>query len=158
MVALVRETYGEAQRLLQASLPLYQQLNNDFWTWVLAALGIAACNLGNISQAQQCLSDVLRRATEVQNMMGLVFALPAMALLLVDQDKKERAVELYTLVSSNFPFVANSRWFEDVIGRRIAASAATLPPAVVAAAQAQGQVRALWPTAQELLVEVERQS
>jgi hypothetical protein len=63
--------------------------------------------------------------------MSLMLALPAVALLLADQGEKEQAVELYTL-ASRYPFVANSRWFEDIAGKHIAAVAATLPPDVVA--------------------------
>ena len=48
--------------------------------------------------------------------------------------------------------VANSRWIEDVSGRRIAAVTATLPPDVVAAAQERGRARDLDPIVAELLV------
>jgi hypothetical protein len=44
--------------------------------------------------------------------------------------------------------VANSRWVEDVYGRHVAAG---LPEQVVAAAQARGQARDLWETAEEML-------
>ena len=91
---------------------------------------------------------------EAQAFFALMFAFPAMALLLADQGEVERAVELYALVSQ-CPFVANSRWFEDVAGREIAAVAESLPPEVVAAAQERGQTRDLWDTARELLAELE---
>jgi len=58
-------------------------------------------------------------------------------------------VELYAL-ASRYPRVPNSRWFEDVIGRRIAAASAALPPEVVEAAKARGQVRDLEATVIEL--------
>jgi hypothetical protein len=52
--------------------------------------------------------------------------------------------------------VANSRWFEDVAGRHIAAAAAAqLPPDAVAAAQERGRVRDLWATVEQLLAELE---
>jgi hypothetical protein len=50
--------------------------------------------------------------------------------------------------------VANSRWFEDVAGRYIAAGGVTLPPDVVAAAQERGWARDLEATVAELLVEL----
>ena len=65
----------------------------------------------------------------------------------------ERAVELYAL-ASRYAHVANSRWYEDVAGKHIAAIAATLPPDVVAAAQERGKTRDLWETAAELLQEL----
>jgi len=51
--------------------------------------------------------------------------------------------------------VANSRWFEDVAGREIAAAAEALPPEVVAAAQERGRARDLWATVEELLDELQ---
>jgi hypothetical protein len=65
----------------------------------------------------------------------------------------ERALDIYAL-ASRYPFVAHSRWFEDVAGKHIAAAAATLPPDVVAAAQERGRARDLWATAEELLAEL----
>jgi hypothetical protein len=82
--------------------------------------------------------------------------LPAAALLRVDGGNVEQAVELYAL-ASRYGFVANSRWFEDVAGRHIAAAAAALPPDVVAAAQERGCARELWATAEDLLAELEGQ-
>jgi hypothetical protein len=64
-------------------------------------------------------------------------------------------VELYAL-ASRYGFVANSRWFEDVVGKQIADVAATLPPEVVTAAQERGRARDLRETAQELLEELGR--
>ena len=76
-----------------------------------------------------------------------------MALLLADQGDAERAIEIYALASHD-PYVANSRWYEDVVGKHIAAAATTLPPEVVAAAHERGRERDLWETAADLLVEL----
>jgi hypothetical protein len=64
----------------------------------------------------------------------------------------ERAVEVYALACT-FPYVANSRWHQDVIGKPIAAAAAALPPQVVAAAQERGRARDVQATLEELLAE-----
>ena len=80
--------------------------------------------------------------------------LTAITLRLADEGQKVRAVELYAL-ASRYAFVANSRWFEDVAGKHIAAVAATLPPEVVAAAQERGKARDLWATAEEMLKELQ---
>ena len=45
------------------------------------------------------------------------------SLLLVDEGETEGTIESYALVSRH-PSVANSRWFEDVVGRLIAAASA----------------------------------
>ena len=122
--------------------------------WALAWLGYAARGLGERVEAREHLCQALRIAVELRGVFPLVFALPAVALLLSDGGDAERAVEIYAL-ASRYPTVANSQWFEDVAGKHIAAAAATLPPDVVAAAEERGRARDLWATAQELLEELE---
>jgi hypothetical protein len=80
--------------------------------------------------------------------------LPAVALWLAEQGQVIRAVELYALCT-RYPLVANSRWFEDVVGQPIAAAAAALPPDDVAAARERGRARELDATVKELLVQLE---
>jgi hypothetical protein len=77
-----------------------------------------------------------------------------MALLYARRGQCARAIELYAL-ASYYPFVPNSRMARDIVGRHIAAVAATLPPEVVAAAQERGRARDLWATMEELLEELE---
>ena len=85
-------------------------------------------------------------------MPGL-FGLAGIALLLADEGDVERALELYALAARH-PFVAKSRWFEDVAGRHIEAAAETLPAQRVTAARKRGQTRELAPTVSELLAEL----
>lgn len=82
------------------------------------------------------------------------FPISGIALLLADSGEPERTVELYAL-ATRYPFVAKSRWFEDVFGHRIDAVAATLPPEVVEAARERGRARDLKVMVQELLAEFE---
>ena len=84
----------------------------------------------------------------------LFIALPGAALILADQGKIERALELYAL-AARFSFVANSHLFAWVFEREITARAAGLPADTVAAARACGQARDLIATAEELLAEFE---
>jgi len=74
---------------------------------------------------------------------------------MADEGEAERAIELYVLASRH-PFVANSRWFEDVIGQHIAAVARTLPPQVAATAQERGRGRDLEGTVEKLLIDLAR--
>jgi tetratricopeptide (TPR) repeat protein len=153
-VALAGEKYVEAQQLLQKSVTVYQEISQrEDLGWALAGLGIAAHRLGKLRQAEEHLYQALRTAIEIRAFLPLMFALPATALLLADRGEKERAMELYAL-ASRYPYVANSRWFEDVAGKYIAAIAVTLPPDVVTAAQERGKARDLWETAAELLDEL----
>ena len=82
-------------------------------------------------------------------------ALPAAALMKAEQGDVERAVEFYELART-YGFVHKSRWFEDVVGRRIAAAAEALKPEQVSAARARGAARDLWRTLDELLQELKR--
>ncbi|MBV7339899.1 tetratricopeptide repeat protein [Chloroflexi bacterium TSY] len=81
--------------------------------------------------------------------------LPAMALLLADQGENERAVEFYAAALQT-PYIANSRWYEDIAGRHIAEVEATLPLTVVEAAKERGRRRDLWETTTEILAALER--
>jgi predicted ATPase/DNA-binding SARP family transcriptional activator len=153
-MALIEGAYAEAQQLLQESVAVYREIGQrDELCSTIALLGVAARGLGNMSEAQQRLYEALQTITETRAFMPLMVVMPGITLLLADQGEKQRAVELYAL-ASRYPFVANSRWFEDVVGRHIAAVAATLPPDVVAVAQARGQARDLEATVGELLVEL----
>jgi tetratricopeptide (TPR) repeat protein len=154
--ALAQEAYIEAHRLLQESASIARQVGVlSFLALPLAALAYVERGLGNRREARQHLPEILQIALEKEALESLWYALPLVALLLADQGEQERAVELYAL-ASRYPHVANSRWFEDVAGRHITAFAATLPPEVVAAAQARGRARDLWETARELLAELEQ--
>ena len=88
--------------------------------------------------------------------LPVLHTLPAAALLLADRGEAERAVELYAL-ASRYPYMANSRWFEDVAGRHIVAAAHPegVPPELAVAAQERGRERDLWATLEELLTELE---
>ncbi|UCG12321.1 MAG: tetratricopeptide repeat protein, partial [Deltaproteobacteria bacterium] len=154
-VALAGEAYAEAQDFLQESVAVYREMGHRMRLGMaLASLGYAARRLGRFSQARQHLSESLRTAVELGAFVPLMFALPAIALLLTDRGEQERAVELYAL-ATRYGFVANSCWFEDVAGKHIATVAATLSPEVVAAVQERGKARDLWETAAELLAKLE---
>ena len=151
-VALIEGAYAEAREYLQESAAILRETRQLELGEVLAVLGYAARGLDQVPQAEGHLFEALRAASEIRTIFPLVTALPAIALLLADQGEKERAVELYAL-ASRYPRVANSRWFEDIAGRHLAAVAATLSPEVVASAQARGRDRDLEATVAELLAE-----
>jgi tetratricopeptide (TPR) repeat protein len=154
LVALAEDAYAEARRLLEESVTLLRGAQGpDNLAWALAVSAYAARGLGELPEAEQCLSEALRIYAETGVFFSPMYGLPAAALLLADRGQEERAVELYAL-ASRYPFVANSRWFEDVAGRHLAAVAAALPSEVVAAAQERGQARDLDATVAELLEEL----
>ena len=86
---------------------------------------------------------------------NLLWALPAVALLMVGEGEGERAIELYGL-ASRYPLVAKSRWFADVAGSTLAEVAAALPAERVAVLEERGRARDLGAAAGDLRAELER--
>jgi predicted ATPase len=152
--ALTEGASREAHDILGESLDTLQEIGyRPELGPVLAGLGVAACRLGDLLRARKHCHEALRICTEMVAVFPLLCVLPAAALLLAEQGKSERAVEVYTL-ASRYPYVANSRWFEDVVGKHITAAAADLPSGVVSAAQERGRALDWWETAEALLNEL----
>jgi predicted ATPase len=150
-VALAEESYLEAQRLLEESAAAHREHGAVHDVGIsLGSLAIAARAAGQLPQARQQVCEALHMAVKIGSFVVLINALPAAALLLADEGQRERAVEMYALVS-RYGYVADSQWYEDVVGRHIAALAATLPPRAAAAAQERGRARDLDATVVELL-------
>jgi tetratricopeptide (TPR) repeat protein len=168
-VALSEANFAQSCRILRESQAELKQFTDDPWdvnqsAWLglealglerrpEAWLGLAARGLERTTEAWRHLVATLEWAGRNHQFMELMVALAGIALLLADKGEAERAVELYALASRH-PFVANSHWFEDVIGQHIAAVAATLPPQVAATAQERGRSRDLEATAAQLLAEL----
>jgi tetratricopeptide (TPR) repeat protein len=152
-VAVCEGAYAEARRLLLESIDLYPAVGTlDNLCVARCVLSCAALGLGEAEEARRQVALALRTAVERASHTALVYVLPAVALLVLDQGCTERAVGVYELARS-LPVVANSRWFEDVAGRPIAEAAAALPAEVVAAARERGQARDVRATVQELAAE-----
>jgi hypothetical protein len=82
-------------------------------------------------------------------------ALAGVALLCVEEGDYEAAIELYTVALQN-GHIANSRWYQDVVGQYIDAIAQPLPAEIVEAAQARGRAREWRSTVPELLTAWDR--
>jgi hypothetical protein len=153
-VALAEEAYGEADRLAQQVLAIHQKTGQQEGRAELAAVSaVIAYASGKREEMRQHVCEMLESAIREGRFQSLMLALPVTALYLAVRAQVERAVELYAL-ASRYPYVANSRWFEDVAGREIDALTATLPQEVVAAARERGRARDLEATAAELLAEL----
>jgi tetratricopeptide (TPR) repeat protein len=154
-VALAEEAYTEAQRLSGEGLAVYRGVKMPADVgWAHAAVAYAARGMGEPAQMRHHLQQAMQAVSDTGAIPPLLWALPAVALLLADGGNVERALELHAL-ASRYGLVARSRWFEDVAGRHIGAAAASLPQDAVAAAKERGRARDLEATAAELLVELE---
>jgi predicted ATPase/DNA-binding SARP family transcriptional activator len=156
LAALGLDAYSEAHRFLKDSIAALREFNHDEnLSWALDVQGYAEIRLGQNLKAKQCLLESLEIAREIGTFFPLIYGLPAVALLLAQNGEVIKAVELYAL-ASRYGFVANSQWFEDVAGKHISAMAASLPSAVVEAAQSRGRALDIWDTAAKLLDELEK--
>lgn len=147
------ETVAAHSQLLQSTQILRKIKQKEALGWSLACLGYVERARSNPEQARQSLAEAVQIAVETGAVFPFLVALPAFALLALDQEEPVRAVELYALATQH-PFVANSHWFAEVAGCHMAAVAAQLPADVAQAAQAQGRTADLWQTARHLLQEI----
>ena len=113
-------------------MPSYGAGVDLYWGFIAAALRDTAA-------AQQHVRAELETAVRRKDRLNLANALAAIAFLYVAENEAAAALENYELARQH-PFVSNSRWFEDVVGRHIAEIAATLPPETVQAAQKRGNL------------------
>jgi hypothetical protein len=151
---LVQGAPAEARERLDECLALCEEEIRQSYAGITHAYrGYIAREEGTIAQAWYHVRQALQIGAALGDPRPRTRALPLCALLLADQGEVARAVELYALASRH-PHVANSRWFEDVAGKQVAAAAAALPPDAVAAAQERGRERDLETTVEELLAEL----
>ncbi|MBN1246982.1 MAG: tetratricopeptide repeat protein [Anaerolineae bacterium] len=152
-VALARGHHGEALSCLRESAALSRAVVvRDQQGEVLALMGYAAWGEGQLPEARRYLREALGIAAEYDVFLPRMLVLPVAALLLADRGDVEQAVELYGL-ATRYPFVANSHWFEHVVGRPLAIQTTSLPPDVVAGATARGRQRDFQATLAGLLAE-----
>ena len=144
---------AEAGPYLQEALITFDHFDHPAKCWLAtqahADLGGVALLQGDLDAAQQHLGRSLSSATGNRSLDASRFALPFVARLLAQQGQTERAVEIYAL-ASRYPYVANSRWYQDLVGQYMESVGASLPPEVREAAQARGRARDLSATAEEL--------
>jgi tetratricopeptide (TPR) repeat protein len=158
-LGLAEGAYTEAKGWAQKALNVIQTSGPK--SELINALILIACAELELDDRHQA-RDLYRQAFETAIKQASLWSFPfffvaQIALLLAAEDQRELAVELYAL-SCRYPMVKNSQWFEDVVGKHIAAIAASLPPDVVAAAQERGRARDMEATVRELLAELKDQA
>ena len=153
-LSLAAGEYTEAQRLLAEHIAMFQKFNRkDTLRHGQAFLGLAQLELGQIDEARQSITGSLQTALQVRSFTILISVLPLAAYVLARDGRISQAVELYAL-ASRYPFVANSRWFVDAVGKPIEALMASMSPEKVTAAQERGRGQDLWETAAALLDQI----
>jgi tetratricopeptide (TPR) repeat protein len=144
----------EARQRLEESVAIFREVGQrEHEALALIALARVSIGLGQRDRAHEDLRRALQIAIHVRAFAPSIFAIAISALLFLNRDEVERAVELCAL-ASRYPYFGSSRFWEDVAGKHIAAATAALPSEMVAAAQERGRARDLWGTAEELLDEL----
>ena len=154
-ITLVQGDPEQAERYLQESLVIERGANHLLRLHdVLISSAYTAYALGRNGYVAQCLFNALRGAVEDRLWFSAVRALPLAALHALEQDQPERAVELWAM-ALGFPHVANSAWYNAIVGRPLQAAADALSLERAAVLQEQGRRRDLWETVVEILETVE---
>jgi predicted ATPase len=154
MAALAGAVPTKAVEILEESVTLFRQVRSpEPLSRELGNLGLAVLALGDIGQAQRHLAEALQINSEIRVPSTMLCLLAQTASLLAALGQPERAVAVYALAAQHSGWVANSRWFEDVVGQQIMAASAAVPTDVVAAAQARGRAWDLSGTVAELSTE-----
>jgi tetratricopeptide (TPR) repeat protein len=153
-IAIVNEQFYQAEEYINSCISIYQETEQLDICSAFAGLGYIAIGLGNYSRARTYLANSLRKAAEVQVQYPITHAIPAIALLYAVHGEIERAVELYAL-DKRYRRVANSHWFEDVVGKKIKSISSNLPLEIITAAENRGKKRDMQTTVRELIFELE---
>jgi len=149
-IYLVRAEYDQALRVIAESIQLFQQVfQDDEYSIALADLADVEYQLGMLDPAEVHLQQALDIAAETGSWQASVYVVGKAALFLARQGEIERGVEMYAL-ATHYPYLENSRYWEDTAGKHIVRLAARLPDALVRSAQERGRARELSATVNEL--------
>jgi predicted ATPase/DNA-binding SARP family transcriptional activator len=151
--------YAEAIQLAQKSLALAKEWRDATHVLMcLRVLGRAACGLGDLEEARryfrQALDHVLEMALTEWAIPWVLATLDGIAMLLVGEGEKERALEILTLAVHH---PASMEVLRDIAASLVAELEVELPPHVAAAAQERGRARNLDATVAELLIELQEE-
>ncbi|MDX1614075.1 MAG: protein kinase [Candidatus Promineifilaceae bacterium] len=137
----------KASTMLREANECYREINRQDWlSRTLIAQSIFALQNDQLPKASHYLREALELTRDIHDHTLAIQAMPALALYYATQRASDAAVELYALAAVQ-PYVANSAWYQEVVGKRIAAI--ELPHEVEAAAEERGRVRDLWQTIEE---------
>ncbi|MFW6097768.1 MAG: ATP-binding protein [Chloroflexota bacterium] len=150
---LVAGAYEEAGAQLEEAATTLSGFDKSTWTLPLVYHALALKRLGRVGEARRRLAEAMRESMRQGVPHLVISALPAAAELVAEQGDVRRAVALYAL-ACRYPFVANSGWFEDVMGGDVAEWESAIPADELETARERGRSRDLWQTAEALVSEL----
>ena len=152
-VALGQGDYDRANELYAEAVRCEAKVGSPKSHW--AVYPYILFGLGLHERNRILTIELLQNSVRNRDKIDTEFTLTSCALIYSLAGLVIKAVELYALACRQAQ-IANSKWFDDIAGRHVREAAASLPPDVVAAAEARGRELDLWQTAEELLVELEQ--
>ena len=149
-VLIARGKYELARQALQEGVELYRQVRQeDELSLTLADLADSEFRLGLFDQAKAHLAEALQIAAETGSWQASLCVIGKTALFMALQGEVELGVEVYALATS-YPYLGNSIYWEDSVGKPIAELAAVIPEESRIAAIERGKRRNLHETVKEL--------
>jgi len=151
--ALAHKEYTQAHILSRQSITAYEACGLTSLAGIgYGLLAIAARGLGERDQLVQYYEKGLIIQMEGGQIgpLGIWLYAPFTAVLLADSGFLEEAIAAYAFGTIH-PMVANSVWFDDVIGEEIRTASAHLPSEIVLGAQQRGQESDPWQMGNTLL-------
>jgi hypothetical protein len=155
LLALVNSSFIEAQSAFEVSLDIWHSTYPHHFVSSLTALGLTSFRLGQLPQARRHLVEALANAQKYGSIAPALATFPPIALVLAADGDKAHAVEIW-LSAKSFPFIANSKWFDDVAGRELEALVDSLPPDATSGVKARGRELDIWETVRGLLLDLDK--
>jgi tetratricopeptide (TPR) repeat protein len=156
LAALALGRLAEATELLAESVVRSRPMDSaEDLTWSLVTSACAQLLAENVATARFQILEALQLVRTSRDYAS--WALPAVALLFAKEGQAERALAL-NLLAGRDPYIANSRWFEVVVGRHVAEVAGKLPHNVADHVRAQAAALDVWQTVEQLARELEERT
>jgi tetratricopeptide (TPR) repeat protein len=153
-VALAIGEPAVARDHLQESVSAFRAVGQrDELGWANAALAYVALFDRDTETAAEYLVQALDNVPEHRHYACALMTLPATALLFAQLGGEKRAIELHAMASEH-AFVANSCWFDDVVGGRMQAVTMHVPSDWEAHAKSKGRELDFWKTMEEIAEEL----
>jgi ATP/maltotriose-dependent transcriptional regulator MalT len=150
-LALIEASYNQAEAAFLQSQADLRYSWPGFSVFVLAGLGHTSCCQGQLEAARRHLAAALEKALDSKAYVPAVYTLPFVAHFLITTGHAERGAAIWELARTQ-PFVANSVWFADLVGKQIAPFITGLLPGRDTAIQSD--LPSLWSTVEILLDEL----
>lgn len=151
-ISLIQDDLQTTKQILNESLSVIEGVDLiGCHELPLVGLAFNAFRCRNLQIMRDYLMRSLRIAVDTESFLSLLDIFPAVALYLLGQNELSLALETYTL-ASQYAYVANSRWFDDIVGWNIKA----IKAGKTAKGKRCGEGRDMWVTATELLMKLER--